>query len=1109
MTTCPSCGHQNQPGAKFCSECATALVPVTGAPREERKVVTVLFADLVGFTSRAEPLDPEDVRALLSPYYARLRTELERFGGTVEKFIGDAVMALFGAPVAHEDDPERAVRAALAIRDWVLELEGTLQLRIAVNTGEALVSLGARPSEGEGMASGDVVNTTARLQTAAPVNGILVGETTYRATSQVITYREAAPVSAKGKAEPVRVWEAIEARARLGVDLAQLGGGPLIGRTQELDLLGDALARTRRDHSPQLVTIIGVPGMGKSRLVAELFRVVDADPTAVVIWRQGRCLPYGDGVTLWALGEMVKAQAGILETDPPDAVAQKLHTAIADVVTDPADAQWVEKHLRRLAGLGGAELGGGQQSEAFAAWRRFFEALAERNPLVLVFEDLQWADDNLLDFIEHLVDWVSGVPLLVICTARPELFERRDGWGGGKRNATSLSLSPLSDEETARLISSLADRPVLLAETQQVLLEHAGGNPLYAEQYVRMLAERGPHEHLPLPETVQGIIAARLDALAVEEKSLLQNAAVMGKVFWLGALTAIGGVDRRAAETSLHALERKEFVRRARRSSVADEAEFAFLHVLVRDVGYGQIPRAERAEKHRLAAEWIEALGRAEDHAEMLAHHYLSALELRRATGQLVDALLAERALDGLRAAGGRAFSLNAYASAARLYEAALELSPVPSLERAHLLFQLERARVLAGDIKPQRLLDARDELLARGDPETAAEVEAMLGALTWESGDRDRAFEHLDRARDLVEEREPSRAKAYVLSQVSRFLMLASESAEAIRVGRQALALAEELGLDEVRAVALNNMGVSRVDRGDAGGIQDLEQSVTIADAANVPAESCRARGNLAALLWEHGDLERASQLWDDALEAASRFGHLSFGRWFRGILPSRLYPLGRWDEALAAADAFLAEVEAGSPHYTAPECYIARGDIRLGRSDSPGALTDARRALELARLTKDPQSLYPVLASCAHILRESGSLERAAVLADEFLVELQAGRRGGFAMVGVHKLSWTLSALGRGQELRDSLLDSELPWARAAVSFAAGDLQQAADICAAMGAVTEEARVRLWLAETLVSQNRRAEAEVHLQRALVFYRSVAATRYIAEGETLLAASA
>jgi class 3 adenylate cyclase len=295
------------------------------AGRRERKVVTVLFADLVGFTARAEQLDPEDVEAILRPYHERLRGELERFGGTVEKFIGDAVMALFGAPVAHEDDPERAVRAALAIRDWARE-EEAVQVRIAVNTGEVLINLDARPEAGEGMAAGDVVNTTARLQAAAPVNGVIAGESTYRATQQVIDYRAADAVDAKGKTEPLRVWEALEPRSRVETEAVSTHG-PLVGRERELDQLVDALTRARREHTPQLVTVVGVPGIGKSRVVSELFAVVDADPE-IIFWRHGRSLPYGDGVTFWAVAEMVKAQAGILETDSAEEAGAKLRSTL-------------------------------------------------------------------------------------------------------------------------------------------------------------------------------------------------------------------------------------------------------------------------------------------------------------------------------------------------------------------------------------------------------------------------------------------------------------------------------------------------------------------------------------------------------------------------------------------------------------------------------------------------------------------------------------------------------------------------------------------------------------------------------------------------------------
>src|SRR5713101_3875796 len=448
MSACSSCGQENAVGAKFCSECGAALAASVPAARAERKILTVLFADLVGFTSRAEQLDPEDVQAVLAPYHERLRYELERWGGTVEKFIGDAVMALFGAPVSREDDPERAVRAALAIRDWIVE-EGELQVRIAVNTGEALVNLAAR------------------------------------ATAETIDYSERPPVEAKGKEAPIPVWEVLQARARFGVDLPAEARTPLVGRERELEQLVGALGRARQQRSPELITLVGVPGIGKSRLVGELFQSIERGGV-LTYWRQGRSLPYGEGISYWALAEMVKAQSGILETDSEEEVEAKLARAVEQLIQE--DADWVLFHLRPLVGLA-SDLAPSSPEEAFAAWRRFFEALAEQRSIVLVFEDIQWADDGLLDFIEHLVDWVHDVPMLILCTARLELLERRPAWGGGKVNAATVAIAPLTAEETATLISALSERPLLPAETQAELLERAGGNPLYAEQFVRMLSE--------------------------------------------------------------------------------------------------------------------------------------------------------------------------------------------------------------------------------------------------------------------------------------------------------------------------------------------------------------------------------------------------------------------------------------------------------------------------------------------------------------------------------------------------------------------------------------------------------------------------------------------
>ena len=1056
-------------------------------------MVTVLFADLVGFTARAEQLDPEDVEAILRPYHERLRGELERFGGTVEKFIGDAVMALFGAPVAHEDDPERAVRAALAIRDWARE-DDAVQVRIAVNTGEALINLDARPEAGEGMAAGDVVNTTARLQSAAPVNGVLVGETTYRATSQAIEFRELDPVEAKGKVEPLAVWEAVEPRARVGREVVS-AVAPLVGRSRELDQLLDSFERSRQESSPQLVTLVGVPGIGKSRLVLELSTILDARPD-LVYWRHGRSLPYGEGVTFWALSEIVKAQAGILESDSADEASDKLAEMLAEIV-QPAEVGWLETRLRPLVGLSAeTDVGGDLRTESFAAWRSFFEALAARRPLVLVFEDVHWADDDLLDFVDELADWVEGVPLLVLCTARPELLDRRPGWGGGKRNALTISLSPLGDDDTARLIAGLLDRAVLDADTQAALLARAGGNPLYAEQFVRMAAERGATDR-NLPETVQGIIAARLDLLSAEEKSILQDAAVLGKVFWAGALEATGGARRVEVEERLRSLARKEFVRREQRSAIADETQYAFGHIVVRDVAYGQIPRASRAEKHRLVAEWIESLAseRSDDRAEMLANHYLSALELASAAGLQTEAL-GEHARLALKEAADRAFSLGSYAQASRLYGKALELWPEEDPAQPLLVLRRRQAVYEGGlDDDPSEIEPLPARFLAEGDTRHAAEALIFLCRITWSRGDGLRSAAHRERALALVQAEGPSPTKAYVLTEGSRQLMLAFEWDRARSIGREALALAESLGLDRLRASILITMG------GAGGTAREVEQGLEIAKQVTDIQQMTRGYNNLADVLIDDGQVLEVGPLYEAARINAERFGQTLSLRWLNAQEGEYCYYIGDWDAATRLLDGYLADVDNGSRHYMEFVARSARAQIRYARGDTAGALEDSERSIAAARAAQDPQALVVLIAQ-ARLLIAEGRRDEALRLAEETL-------QTGFAPYWVaYHAAWVAQDLGV-DSVSLSLPELKEPWRSMVKALLEGDLLDAAGRLADLGLRTDEAHTRLRAAREFVTAGNRSQADEQLGRALAFFRSVGASRYVREGEALLAASA
>jgi class 3 adenylate cyclase len=665
MVTCASCGQENPEGARFCNACAVPLAGGSTEPREERKIVTVLFADLVGFTARAERLDPEDVRAILSPYYTRLRAEIEAFGGVVEKFIGDAVMAVFGAPVAHGDDPERGVRAALAVRSAVEEMNATdpeldLQVRLAVNTGEAIVSLDAKTELGEGMVAGDVVNTAARLQTAAPTNDVLVGEETYRATRTLVEYREAEPVAAKGKREPIRAWHAVGAQMGPGERVAN--AVPMIGRVHEVAVLHrilDGVVGERRTH---LVTVVGEAGIGKTRLAAEFTEQLEREGLRIL---RGRSLPYGASTLYGPFSQHVKQFAGIFASDDISAGDDKLRTALAAIL--PESTEEVASHLELLIGFG-ADAEVADRQILFLAARRFAEALAQERPTVLVFEDLHWADAATLDLLEVLASRIRDVPLMLLALARPDLLLERPGWGGGLPAYSAVSLEALSQEDSEELAVRLLGGAAADSSAPRVA-ETAEGNPLFIEELAASVVERPASVRHDLPTTIRELVSARLDALPATERPVLLDAAVVGKVFWRGALERMGRNGTNLSE-ALDLLEARDLIRREPSSWIEREEQFTFKHAMIREVAYATLPRAKRKEQHALVAGFLEdATGDAGATATALAHHWREAGEKERVVEYLLIA--AEQA--------GRGWAKD---EAAAYYGEALSLVPENDVER-------------------------------------------------------------------------------------------------------------------------------------------------------------------------------------------------------------------------------------------------------------------------------------------------------------------------------------------------------------------------------------------------------------------------------------------
>jgi class 3 adenylate cyclase/tetratricopeptide (TPR) repeat protein len=1103
VIVCPACGRENPDDGRFCGACATPLA-APAAPREERKVVTVVFADLVGSTARADGADPEDVRAVLAPYHSRLRHELEAHGGTVEKFIGDAVVAVFGAPAAHEDDPERAVRAALAIQEAIDELNEAepaleLEVRIGVNTGEALVALEARPESGEGMVSGDVINTAARLQAAAPPGAVLVGELTFRGTERMIRYDDHTAVAAKGKAAPVPAWLAVEPRSSFGIEDVSVGRVPLVGREREVALLADALARVRRDERSQLITLAGVPGIGKSRLVQELRDLVEADPE-LIVWRRGRSLPYGEGIPYWSLGEIVKAQAGVLESDGADAASEKLTTAIDAIVSDRGEAAWLERLLRPLLGLPVPQAQS-SRAESFSAWRRLLEALASERPTVLVFEDVHWADDDLLDFVDTLVDEVDAVPLLVVCTARPELLARRPGWGGGKLNALTLSLAPLSDEETARLLASLLERSVLPAEAQAVLLERAEGVPLFAEEYARMLEAGTPSGDLP--ETLHGLVAARVDGLPAAEKALLQDAAVLGKVFWADALGVLAGEDD--LEPRLRVLERQEFVRRERRSAVEGARQYAFLHAIVREVAYGQIPRAARAAKHRKAAEWIASLSteRAEDRAEVLAYHLDSAVSYGEAAGTEVGDLrpLLSRAL---REAGERADALNLKIRAASYFRRALDADPAhrdPELVFLHAQAKMWGEGVEGDPTEPLRA--AVDELLAAGRTDLAAEALPLLERALWNIGQP--RPELLDEALELVADMGPTPTRGRTISAVAVRWALSGRAADGLPLAREAVEIARAHGDRDEEVRSLNNMSVALGGCGDlAGALESARGCLALAlecGATDMP----RPYINLATYEYDVGNLREALRLHREALELAERLDHRAGGDWLRAELVLDLFELGDWDEALHGVHELAGgRRERGVTYYLDSQLWVVGAVIEAARE---GRLPEGRLD-ELVREAYgmgDTQAVVPVLSHASGLALWLDRPHDAARYLDDYRERLLAdeGWEGGGTVYVTAALAW----LGcRGEPLPANLLRGPMtPWREAAELIGNGRSVEAADVLHGTGALSVEADVRLHAARSLAETDP-VQAERQLDLACDFWRSVRATARLGRADDVRA---
>ena len=917
MRACDACGADLVRGAKFCVACgeraaagAAEAGPSAAGPSAERRRVSVLFADLVGFTTLAEAMDPEDVRRVQSRYFEAARSVIRTYGGTIEKFIGDAVMAVFGAPTAHEDDAERAVRAGLALL-YAVERLGSdasargLRARAAVASGRTVVTVGA---EGQGMVSGDLVNVAARLQARASPGGLLVDETTTRLAPDAAAFVAAGRLALKGRSARVAAYRA-EPRATEPIGRrAGAHGGAFVGRHRELRELQDQLHAVIRDRRCRLVSVTGVAGIGKSRLVFELGQWVDGLEEAVA-WHDGRAPSYGEGIAFAAVGEMVRRRIRVPQGAPPEIARRQLQASLPEFVTDEAERQWMEP---RIATLLGEEVGPYDRDELFAAWRRFFERVSDRTPVVAVFEDLQWADPVLVDFVEHLASWARDHPILVVAVARPEFLHERPAWSSGAAHASAIHLERLPDEAIRVLLSQRA--PNLGAALVERVLEQAGGIPLYAVEVARILASRdtdGDHhdgpDHPPqpaasddaslVPETLHGVIAARIDALPPGERRLLRAAAVLGHRFRPDALAAVTGEGEAALRRRLDVLLRHELLTVDEELVSPGRGEVAFVQDLVRDVAAATVSRAERRGLHLAAARYLESLG--DDVAEALAAHLVEAHGLT--TDERERLRLARRAVAALRTAARRSMTLHVPARALRHLERGLALVGETDA-RAQLLVELADAARGAGqlDVAERHLRELVRIHSSRRERAQAAHARARLASVLLSAQRNATAIGELESAMRSLRTWARSASGVEIAAQLARARLLVGEDVEAVAWADRALDATRRLDLPGLELELLVTRGTALLGMGQAAaGIAALEEAVGRAQATGALHTELRARNNLAWWLL-HDDPRAALRTARDGLELATTMGLGEAAIPLADIACTAAVEAGDWDWAL-----------------------------------------------------------------------------------------------------------------------------------------------------------------------------------------------------------------